>query len=265
MKNRIDVKFKELRLAKKKAFIAFLTAGYPDFKATEELVVALDKSGVSLVELGVPFSDPIADGPVIQAASFAALKRGASLKKVLELVARLRQKTRMPLAAMTYFNPILSFGPSAFIKKAVASGLDAVIIPDLPMEEEGAFAREAERSGLHVVRFISPTTSLERAKKIAAGAKGFIYFVSLTGVTGAKKDLPSGLEAQLRQVRKIAKGVPVCAGFGVSTPQQVRTVSAWCDGVIVGSAIVKKIEENSSSRDLIRNIKHFISNLVISR
>jgi tryptophan synthase alpha chain len=261
VKNRIKKKFAVLTRTKKKAFIPFLTAGYPNFKATEELVLAFEKAGASIVELGVPFSDPIADGPVIQAASFAALKRGATLKKVLDLVKRLRQKTQVPLAVMTYFNPVLSYGLSRFIKDAVVCGLDALIIPDLPVEEEAVFVREANQRGLCVVQFIAPTTTLKRAKMIARKAKGFIYFVSLTGVTGAKKELPSGLESGLRQIKKIAGPVPVCAGFGVSTPDQVRKVSGWCDGVIVGSAIVKKITENLSSKKLVQNVAKFVSAL----
>lgn len=261
MKNRVDKKFQELRRSGKKAFIAFLTAGYPDLQATQELVLAFEKTGVDIIELGVPFSDPIADGPVIQAASFESLKRGATLKKALALVKRLRLKTQVPLAAMTYLNPVLSYGLSRFVKDAVRCGLDAVIIPDLPVEEESAFVREANQAGLRVVSFIAPTTSWKRARMIAQKAKGFIYFVSLTGVTGAKKELPQGLELQLRQVKKIAKKIPVCAGFGVSTPSQVRQVSAWCDGVIVGSAIVKKITENLNRPDFVSRVTRFVKTL----
>ncbi len=259
--NRIDKKFKELKAAGKKAFIAFLTAGYPDFDITERLVLEFEKRGADIIELGVPFSDPVADGPVIQQSSFEALKKGANLKKILSLVCRLRRKTEIPLAAMSYFNPILSYGTSRFITDAISAGLDAVIIPDLPPEEELIFRKEANRRGLAVILFMAPTTSRERAKSVARQAKGFIYFVSLAGVTGARRQLPRELAAQLREAKKISRGIPVCAGFGVSSREQVRFLSSYCDGVIVGSAIVKKITENIKNPRLIEAVGDTVENI----
>ena len=259
--NRIDKKFKELKKDGKKALITFLTAGYPDLATTEKLVLEFEKNGADIIELGVPFSDPIADGPVIQASSYAALKKGATLKKILGAVSRLRLKTAIPLTAMSYFNPILHYGLSRFIKDAVKAGLDAVIIPDLPPEEEKDFVRESRKAGLYVIRFIAPTTTLSRAKFIARTARGFIYFVSLIGVTGERRSLPLGLRSQLGSVKKTAGPVPVCAGFGVSTPDQARFVSSMCDGVIVGSAIIKVISKHIGRPGLVPAVGAFISKL----
>jgi tryptophan synthase alpha chain len=259
--NRIDKKFKELKARKKKALIAFLTAGYPDLGTTERLVLEFEKKGADIVELGVPFSDPVADGPIIQASSYEALRKGATLKKILELVKRLRAKTEIPLAAMSYFNPILRYGLSRFVRDAAANGLDAVIIPDLPPEEEADFFKEARARGLHSIFFMAPTTSRSRAKFIARRAKGFIYFVALTGVTGARRHLPKELGQQLRDAKRAAGNVPVCAGFGVSTKEQVRAVSSCCDGAIVGSAIVKKITENLKKADRVKAVGRFVATL----
>ena len=259
--NRIDKKFESLRVRHKKAFIAFLTAGYPDLRITEHLVLEFEKNGADIMELGVPFSDPIADGPVIQKASFAALQKGVTLKKILDLVAHLRQKTQIPLAVMSYYNPILHYGPLRFIREAVSAGLDGVIIPDLPPEEEANFSKEAARAGLAVIHFIAPTTHPQRARMIARRAHGFIYFVSLTGTTGTRRQLPTELKQQLKSVKRIAGRIPVCAGFGVSTPEQVRYVASGCDGVIVGSAIVKKISANLSQKGLVQKTGLFIRRL----
>jgi tryptophan synthase alpha chain len=254
--NRIDKKFKELRRCGEKAFIPFLTVGYPDIKTTERLVLAFEKQGADIVELGVPFSDPVADGSVIQMSSFEALKRGVTLKKVLRLTAALRRKTQMPLAAMTYYNPVLQFGPERFAKEAVRAGLDAVIIPDLPPEEEPGFMKAAARSGLRVILFVAPTTTPERLRFIVQRSRGFIYFVSLTGVTGARKELPLDLKSQIRRIKKMTR-IPVCAGFGISTPQQARLAASYGDGVIVGSALIKKISENKQRADLVRRVSRF--------
>ena len=259
--NRIDRTFRRLRKEKKAAFIPFFTVGYPSVKTSERLILACAGAGADVIELGVPFSDPIADGPVIQMSSEAALKNRVTLPGVLRLVRRLRQKTQVPLAAMTYFNPILAYRPSRFIKDAVASGLDAVIIPDLPAQEETLFFRAAEEAGLHVILFVAPTTSKERLRFIARRARGFIYFVSLTGVTGARRQLAADLRAQLKRIAAAAGRVPVCVGFGISTPAHARTVSAHSDGVIVGSALVKEIARHRGRRDLVLRVARFVARL----
>jgi tryptophan synthase alpha chain len=259
--NRIDKKFNELKRKHKKAFIAFLTTGYPNIAVTERLVLEFEKNGADIIELGVPFSDPIADGPVIQASSYAALQAGVTLAGVLKLARRLRQRTQIPLAAMSYYNPILQYGPARFAKDAVQAGLDAVIVPDLPPEEEHDFVAAAARRDLEIILFISPTTSKERAKFICRRARGFIYFVSLTGVTGTRQKLPSELKSQLSVVKKLAGKTPVCAGFGVSTPAQVRFVSSSCDGVIVGSALVKKISQHLKDPRIAVTVGRFVRQL----
>jgi tryptophan synthase alpha chain len=259
--NRIDKKFKQLKKENKKAFIPFLTAGYPDLITTERLVLAFEKNGADIIELGVPFSDPVADGPVIQMSSHEALQKGVTLTKILASVARLRSLTQIPLVAMSYFNPILQYGPSRFIKDALKAGLDAVIIPDLPIEEEKVFSKEAISKGLYLIRFITPTTVSARARLIARKSKGFIYFVSLTGVTGTRQSLPPELRSQLTHVKKIVGSIPVCAGFGVSTRQHVRFVSSLCDGVIVGSVLVKKISEHLKDPRLLSLVGSFVKEL----
>ncbi|MDD5537980.1 MAG: tryptophan synthase subunit alpha [Candidatus Omnitrophota bacterium] len=259
--NRIDATFRKLRKTGRRALIPFVTAGYPGLAATEKIVLGLEAAGADVIELGVPFSDPIADGPVIQMSSFEALKKGVTLKDVLGMVRRLRRRTQVPLVAMTYFNPVLQYGPRRFVGDALTAGLDGVIIPDLPPQEEKDFQAEARRKGFAVVLFISPTTPPARARAIAKRAKGFIYFVSLAGVTGARRKLPADLKARLTATKRIAGRTPVCVGFGVSSPKQVRELGPYCDGVIVGSAVVNKIREGLRSKDYVAKVAAFIRNL----
>ena len=258
--NRINRKFAQLKEQGKKAFIAFITAGDPNLKATEELVLAFDKAGVDIVELGVPFSDPMADGPVIQASSQRALDKGVSLSKIFDCVGRIRRKSDIPIALMTYYNPVFHFGEEKAIKAAVKAGVDGFIIPDLPCEEATVFRKTAARKNIAMVFFVAPTTALARVKPIADASTGFIYYVSLTGVTGAKQNLLQEAAVGIRRVRRMTQK-PVCAGFGISTLRQVRAFGRVADGVIVGSAIVKAIEKNTGQRDLIKNVVRFVRNL----
>ncbi len=260
MKNRIEEKFLELKRKRKKAFIAFITAGYPNLKATEKLVLELGHRGVDIIELGVPFSDPMADGPTIQEASFESLKKKTSLSDILKLVKRLRKKSEVVICLMTYYNPIFAFGEEKFVKSAKSAGVDGVIVPDLPPEEAEGLIKLSRSAALDTIFFISPTTSRERIRFIARVSRGFIYYVSLAGVTGARKNLPADLVNRLKEVKKYAK-VPVCVGFGVSTNQQVRQIYKIADGVIVGSAIVKKIKENLHNKDLTKRVGDFVSYL----
>ena len=261
MMNRIDQKFIELRKAKKKAFIAFITAGDPDLHTTEELVLALEKAGADIVELGVPFSDPLADGPTIQAASYRSLQKGTTLRKILATVKRIRARSDVPIALMTYYNPVFHFGEKAFVQQAKAAGVDGVIIPDLPLEEAGDLRRFAMKSGLATIFFVAPTTTPERLKPVVKAATGFIYYVSVAGVTGARKAVPSEIAVKIRLVKALTRK-PVCVGFGVSTPEQARAISRVADGVIVGSAIVKKIKEFEGSKDLVPRVRAFVAALV---
>jgi len=260
MKNRIEQKFKDLKRQRKKAFIAFLTSGDPNLETTRKLILALEKAGVDIVELGVPFSDPMADGPTIQAASQRALKKGVNLKNILKLVFQIRKSSQMPLALMTYYNPVLHYGEEKLIKDAARFGVDGLIIPDLPPEEAKTIIRAAKKNHIATIFFIAPTSTPERTKLVCGVSTGFIYYVSLTGVTGIRKKLPSDILKNIRSIkRKCAK--PVCVGFGISTPLQVKAVARIGDGVIVGSAIVKAVENNLSSRNLVKNVSNFVKRL----
>lgn len=258
--NRIEKKFAELRKTNQKAFVAFITAGYPNLGITKKLVLEFSRIGVDIIELGVPFSDPMADGPVIQESSQVALSRKVNLEKILRLIKDMRFKTDVPICLMTYYNPIFCFGEDRFVKIASACGVDGVIIPDLPPEEGGPFIRLARKYKLDVICFISPTTSLGRMKHIALISRGFIYYVSLTGVTGPRLMLPAGLAGQLRIIKRITQK-PVCVGFGVSNPEQVRQIYKVADGVIVGSAIIKNIKDNLGKSDLTDKVVKFVGRL----
>lgn len=258
--NRIEEKFQELKSKRRKAFIAFITAGYPSLKDTQKLILGFDKIGVDIIELGVPFSDPLADGPLIQEASQFALGKKINLNLILKAVKNVRKATAVPLCLMTYYNPVFCFGEERFLRQAKVSGVDGLIIPDLPPEEGKTFIALANKYKIDVICFISPTTSLERIKHIGAISKGFIYYVSLTGVTGPRRDLAADLAKNIRLIKKhTAK--PVCAGFGISSRLQVKQVYKISDGVIVGSAIIKKIKENLGKPDLVRRVTAFVKTL----
>ncbi len=258
--NRIEKRFRALKRENKKAFIAFITAGYPNLSFTKKLILEFDKIGVDILEIGVPFSDPLADGPVIQEASQIALKNKVNLSKILALVKELRKQINMPLALMTYYNPIFSFGEERFVKAAVAAGVDGLIVPDLPPEEGMALMRLANKNRLDVISFISPTTSRSRMKHITGISRGFIYYVSLTGVTGPRAKLPLDLQRQIMIVKGLT-AKPVCVGFGISSASQVKKIYQMADGVIIGSAIIKKIKENLKRKDLIERISRYICGL----
>lgn len=254
---RIEKKFKKLKEANKKAFIAFITAGYPDLETTGKLILEFSRIGVDIVELGVPFSDPLADGPVIQEASRTALDNKVNLEDIFTLVNEYRSKTNIPIALMTYYNPVFCFGEDNFTKQARCAGVDGVIVPDLPPEEAGSFIKSCRINKINTIFLIAPTSAKERMNLISKVSDGFIYYVSLTGVTGIRRELPADLKFNLKSIKKITPK-PVCAGFGVSTPQQVNEVGKICDGVIVGSAIIKKIKENIGKQDLVKRVGKFV-------
>jgi tryptophan synthase alpha chain len=258
--NRIDKKFIQLKKQDKKAFIAFITAGYPDLSTTARLVIELEKRGVDIIELGVPFSDPLADGPMIQEASRYSLSQGTNLVKILDLVKQLRRKTSLPICLMTYYNPVFCFGEKSFVDKAQACGVDGVIIPDLPYEEARELTHYANQKGLANICFISPTSSGARIKAILKVARGFVYYVSLTGVTGSRKSLDTDLKTKLAVVKKLTPK-PVCVGFGISCSRQIKEVRKIADGVIIGSAIVAKIKENIGHRNLVQRVGSFVGRL----
>lgn len=238
--NRIDKKFKELKKQKKKAFIAYITAGDPNLSMTKNIVLALEEAGVDIIELGIPFSDPLADGPTIQAASGRALLKGINLRKIFAAVKNLRKAAGIPIVFMTYYNPVLKFGIQNFVKNCKQAGVDGVIIPDLPFEEAKDLVKYSKKAGLATIFLAAPTSTRVRIANIAKNSTGFIYYVSLTGVTGARSKLPAEIMSNVRSIKSMTKK-PVAVGFGISTSRQARDISKVADGVIVGSAIVKII------------------------
>jgi len=245
--NRISQKFKTLRKANKKALIPFITAGDPDLRTTEELIYTLEKSGADIIELGVPFSDPSADGPVIQAASERALKNKVTLDGVLNLVSRVRKKSQIPLLLMGYYNPLLQMGLETVAAKAAKAGVDAFLIVDLPPEESGDLRKELKKQDIALVHLLAPTSDETRIKLAAKSATGFIYYVSLTGITGAKLNFNSAIGTQVEKIRQHTK-LPIAVGFGISKPEDVKKIAPFADGVVVGSALVKLIAENSRTQ-----------------
>ena len=229
----------------KKAFIGFLTAGDPSMEKTEEFILEMERAGADLVEIGIPFSDPIAEGVVIQDANMRALKAGATTERVFEMVSRVRRRAQIPLVFLTYLNPVFHYGYEKFFARCQDVGIDGIIIPDLPFEEKGEVAPLAVACGVDVISMIAPTSS-QRIERIAGEAAGFLYVVSSMGVTGVRKEITIDLEGMLGAVRK-ATDLPAAVGFGISTPEQAAKIAAAADGVIVGSAIVKIIEKHGEA------------------
>ena len=260
MPSRIGETFARLRARGERALVVYVMAGDPSLAETRRLVIEAERRGADLVELGVPFSDPLADGPVIQRAGTRALAAGTTLARVLELVATLRAEVRLPLVLFTYYNPVLAFGLKSFARTAVDAGADGVIVPDLPYEEADPLRAEAEPAGLDMIQLVAPTSPPARLKTIARVSRGFIYVVSLQGVTGERRALPPGLEAQVRTVRLVTTK-PVCVGFGVSTPEHAAAVGRVADGVVVGSAIVRTIEQHAGTAGLSKHVGDFIAAL----
>jgi tryptophan synthase alpha chain len=258
---RIDKKFRDLRRQHRKAFIAFITCGDPNITTSFKLALELERSGVDIIELGVPFSDPLADGPVIQAASQRALMQGTNLNHVLGLIKRIREKSQIPLAVMSYYNPILSMGEERFVRKASGAGLDGLIVPDLPPEEATDLIAYCRKFKLNTIFFLSPTSPNERIKSVARGSNGFIYYVSLTGVTGIRRKLHDEIKSRVGLIKRFTKK-PICVGFGVSNRAQVKEISKFADGIIVGSAIVKKIQDNLAKNDLVTKVGKFVRSLM---
>lgn len=259
--NRINRKFKELKLKNQKAFIAFITCGDPSLRESGKIADALECAGVDILELGVPFSDPLADGPTIQLASQRSLAKGTNLKKIFSFVEKFRRKSQLPVSLMTYYNPVLNYGIEKFCLDCSNSGVDGIIVPDLPIEEAKPLIKELKRRKICTIFFISPTSTASRKIKTAGTATGFIYYVSLTGVTGTRKNLSPHLIGDLIATRKVIKNKPLCVGFGISSPEQIKQIKPYCDGIIVGSAIVKIIESKKSKKNLAMRIEQFTRKL----
>jgi tryptophan synthase alpha chain len=254
---RIDACFAELRERGSKALIPYITAGDPDGPTTVRLALEFEKRGADLLELGVPFSDPLADGTTIQRASQRALERGTTLRGVLAWAAEIRQASQMPLVLMSYVNPLLRMGAGAFATAAREAGVDGLIVPDLPPEEAGEILVANDAAGIATIFLAAPTSPPERLRLIAEASRGYIYYVSLKGVTGARAVLAEGIREAVRALRALT-AKPVAVGFGIGTPEQGAAVGAVADGVIVGSAIVDQVERLRGRTDLVEQVGAFV-------
>lgn len=242
----------------KKAFISFITCGDPDLETTEELLLTMEKGGVDLIELGIPFSDPTAEGPVIQEANIRALSGGVTTDKIFDMVRRVRPKLSIPLVFMTYANVVFSYGIERFVKTAAEAGMNGIILPDIPFEEKEEFSDVCEQYGIDFISLVAPT-SHDRISMIAKEAKGFVYCVSSLGVTGMRKSITTDIGSMVKAIKQNTD-VPVAVGFGISTPQQAADISKKADGIIIGSAIVKIILEHGRNAspyvyEYVKNIK----------
>ena len=241
MTSRITRKFSELRKKGQKAFIPYIMTGHPTLQRTGELIRLLEAAGADIIELGVPFSDPLADGPTIQKAAQAALQQGVTLSSVIAFVADLRKTTQVPLILMTYYNPIFKYGEERFARDASAAGVDGIIVPDLPPDEAGNLIAFCRKAGIDTIFLLAPTSTEERIKKVAQASRGFIYYVSITGITGANLSMDASIGSHIAHIKENCS-TPVAVGFGISSPDEAATVSQFADGVIVGSAIVRQVE-----------------------
>ena len=262
--NRIDATFAELAAGGGKALMPYVTAGYPNLDVTAELLTRIPAAGASVIELGIPYSDPIADGPVIQESFTRALSRGLRIEQVFETVREVRDKTDAPILSMVSFSIVYRIGVAAYIKQAADAGFDGLILPDLSLEEAPAIAERTADAGLRLVMLVAPTSSPDRFERIARISQGFVYYIAVAGTTGERDRLPSDLPDNVRRLRQIG-GKPVCVGFGISRPEHVRDVCRVADGAIVGSAIVRRItaaiDDNAPDEVIVRQITDFVGDL----
>ncbi len=258
--NRITETFEKLKKKGEKAFIPFITLGYPDLRICEDLIFELEKEGADIIELGIPFSDPLADGPVIQTASYKSLEGGITLKKAIEFVERVRRKTSLPLIFMGYYNPIFKFGEREFINRVSEAGLDGVIVADLPPEEAKNIQRYARRRDLALIFLLTPVSSDDRIKLVCDMSEGFVYCVSYTGVTGKEEREEKMLGYFIKKVQSHTH-TPVAIGFGISSPSEARKLSHLADGVIIGSAIIRRMMENKDKKNMVEKVGEFVRSL----
>lgn len=258
--SRIAATFESLMQQGRKALVPYVTAGDPDLEATEQIIHTLVANGADLIEVGVPFSDPMADGPTIQAASTRALQAGTTLPKILEMIRRVRQHTNIPIILMGYFNPVLKYGSECFAQDAAEAGVDGVLLVDLPPEEAGELRGFLSANGLDYITLLAPTTPPDRRRHLAAQAEGFVYYVSMTGVTGAQQVDPAAIAMEVSELRQQAP-VPVAVGFGISSAEDAAAVASFADAVVVGSALVKVIEAYGQAETLFEKVAEFVSAL----
>ncbi len=259
----VSARFEELRAKGQAALIPFITAGDPNLEATAKALRVLDQNGADFIELGVPYSDPLADGPVIQAAATRALQNGTTLQKVLDVVRAVAPELRSPIILFTYYNPILNMGVEKFLQTIYESGVRGLVVPDLPLEESHVLLEPAEKAGIEVILLIAPTSPPDRVAAIAEKSQGFIYVVSATGVTGVRTEVAKGVKTMIEQLRVITDK-PIAVGFGISQPEHAKQVVDWnADGAIVGSAMVRKLAEPAGGlhaiAELCKTLKQAIS------
>ncbi len=258
--SRIQITLENIKRNGEKALVPFLTAGDPDKKTTVDLIHTLIEAGADIIELGVPFSDPMADGPTIQAASERALESGMTVADVLDIVRTVRQTSNVPIVLMGYYNPIFRYGPSRFAADAEAAGVDGLLLVDLPPEESDEIHGDLKARGVDFITLLAPTTPDERMAQLAGVAEGYLYYVSMTGVTGSQKIDAEAIAEAVGKVQEKSR-VPVAVGFGISTSEDAAAVGAFADAVVVGSALVKIIEAHGKSAELLPRVKEFISSL----
>jgi tryptophan synthase alpha chain len=261
MPNRVVEKFETLKQSGQKGFIAYIAAGDPDLDVTRRLVIEFDRIGVDFVELGIPFSDPLADGVVNQRAAERALKSGTTLRKVLGTIKQIRETSEIPIILFTYFNPVHYMGIEQFVAEASESGVDGSLVLDLPPEESKEYKSLMDMKDLCTVYLLSPTSTDERIDLISRFSTGFIYYVSREGVTGMQEKMAGGISSIVEKIRSCS-GSPVAVGFGIANPQLAAEVASYADAVVVGSAIVKRIEEKGSAPDVVEQVSAFVSQLV---
>ena len=263
---RITRKFKALSEKKRKAFVAFLTGGDPDFDTSKQLICGLPKAGVDVIEIGIPFSDPMADGPSIQASSQRALKAGMTLPKTLELVRQFRESDDVtPIILMGYYNPIYRYEPNRFVHDCVSSGVDGLIIVDLPPEEDSELCDPALTAGLHWIRLVTPTTDDDRIATVLHNVSGFVYYISVLGVTGTRTAMADHVDEAVLRLRKHTE-LPLAVGFGIKTPEHAKSVANKADGIVIGSAIVDLVKENidadgKPNSRLVKSVHEFVRNI----
>jgi len=261
--SKVDDKFYELKNNKKIALIPFIVAGDPSIEITSEILLKLQENGADLIELGIPYSDPLADGPVIQLAASRALKSGTTLRKVITLLESLKDKLNIPIILFSYLNPLLSFGFEEFCKRASHAGASGLIIPDLPLEEAYKYSKIVSNHSMDLILLVAPTTPFERMKQISNYTRGFTYLVSVTGVTGERNQMENRVENLIAKLKEVNTN-PIAVGFGISTPEHVKKVLEWgADGVIIGSAFVKRIS-SSSEKDVVNIVGEFCKEMRIA-
>lgn len=256
----IKEKFEILRKQGKKAFIAYVPYGFPTIAKTRDIIIALQDAGVDVIELGIPFSDPVADGAVIQEAASIALKNGANTKNLFQTLDKIKKDIKVPIALMTYYNPVFRFGVEDFFKSMAKAGVSGILTVDLPIDEAADYLKQAKKHKIETVFFITPVTPIARAKKIINASKGFIYYISVTGTTGVREISYGSLSGHIKQLKK-ETDLPVCVGFGVHTKEQFENICKFSDGAIIGSAIVKFIKENHTRSNFQDSLRKYVKSL----